>query len=86
MIGPGLSVRAATTLLPLVAGRARVYELSDDRSASAAAADVDRVVVDLASLGWTTDDEQRFSNEVTALGFRVAFRQQGITVYARVGT
>lgn len=86
MIGPGLSVRSATTVLPLVAGRAQAYELSDDRSAPAAAADVDRVVIDLTTLGWTTDDEQRFSNEVTALGFRVAFRRQGITVYARVGT
>jgi uncharacterized membrane protein len=85
-VGDGKSVRAARAVLPLVAERPVAYELRTDATALEASEHVDRIVVDVGSLGWGAADDLRFATDVTALGFRVTFREEGVTVYARVGT
>ncbi|MGI8663638.1 MAG: DUF2079 domain-containing protein [Acidimicrobiales bacterium] len=85
-VGAGVSVRAVRSVLPIVAERRVAYELTAGTSARDASDGVDRIVTDTAALEWSAADVLRFATDVTALGFRVTFRQEGVTVYARVGT
>lgn len=85
-VGGEVSVRAGEVELPLVAARPIVELLDRDTTALAASDGVDRVIVDVESLQWTATQDAQFATDVTALGFRVTFREQGVTVYSRVGT
>lgn len=84
LVGAGRSVRASTSVLPLVAERRSAYELPRDADAAAAtAADVDRVVVDAAEVGWSAPQWFDFSSEMLSRGYRIVFQEAGIGVYAR---
>ena len=84
--GPDESVRAAVTVLPLVAERAEVlrWEPGERPDPRSVAAGVDVVIVDEAVLDdWGALDRRLLDDGLIAHGFDPVFIEEGVTVYRR---
>ena len=86
---PEDTVRAAVTVLPLVAERAGVWrwDPGDRPDPRAAGREVDVVIVDEAVLdGWSVLDRRLLADGLVAEGFDPVFSEEGVTVYRRSGS
>lgn len=81
MVADDVAVRAAPSVLPLVADREFVYPLATGPDASAATRGVRVVVVDAHAVEWEPFEWFQFTAGMVTAGFRMSFQSEGITVY-----
>ncbi len=88
LVGDDDAVRASPSMLPLLAERRILYEFRPSSSPPArlAARNVDTVVVDARSHAeWDEDDQAVFATALAALGFRLDYEAEGVSLWHRVG-
>lgn len=78
-------VRGSATVLPLLAERAKVFELDTASDAAAAVRDsVDRVIVTSQDVDWSTDQWASFAGGLALRKFVLSYDREGVKVYTRL--
>jgi uncharacterized membrane protein len=81
------AVRGSATVLPLLAERSNVYPLGAAPDAVAATRDgVDRVVVTLQDVTWSTDEWRDFASGMARQQFLMTYDREGVKVYTRLSS
>jgi uncharacterized membrane protein len=81
-----IAVRAAPTMLQLLAERPAVYPLGGEPDAKRATAGVDRVIITEQDVQWTDEQWQQFSGGMALQQFVLIYDREGVRVYTRLSS